>query len=63
MTLGSKPGEAARAGDKKGASVDRGPRGNPGDSPGFTEILPHGSVLNLSVASYSVKASCQLTNT
>lgn len=40
-----------------------GPCGNPGDSPGFARILPHGSVLDLSVASYSVKASSQLTKT
>lgn len=33
-----------------------GPCGNPGDSPGFMPILPHGSVLNLSVIGPLLKA-------
>lgn len=35
MTLGSKPGEVARAGDKKGASVDRGALWEPKGLPWF----------------------------
>lgn len=35
MTPGSRPGEAARAGDKKGESVDRGSLWEPGGLPWF----------------------------